>query len=147
MIQRKQTIYLLISVVLFALTFTFPFGHTGGLTLHNYGAINSEGIKAENVSHYYFSVCLGIAALISLISIFLYGNRHQQMSVLRLSFIFFAASFALLALYIKSASTGTEGFSFGISFFLPFGAFAMNMLALRSIRKDEKLIKSLDRLR
>lgn len=147
MIQRKQTIYLLLSVVLFALTFIFPFGNAGELTLHNYGAVNAEGIKAEGISHYYFSVCLGVAALISLISIFLYNNRQQQMSVLRLSFIFFAAAFALLALYIKSSSEEGAGFSFGVSFFLPFVSFAMNMLALRSIRNDEKLVRSLDRLR
>jgi hypothetical protein len=149
MIQRKQTIFLLISVVLFALTFLFPFGKIGDIELHNYAAVDPTGVKTEGISHYFFSVCLSVAAIISLISIFLYKNRHQQMTVLRLSFIFFAASFALLALYIKSATTviNQHAFSFGISFFLPFGSFFMNMFALRGIRKDEQLVKSLDRLR
>jgi|694.fasta_scaffold10007_12 hypothetical protein len=149
MIQRKQSIFLLTSVVLFALTFAFPFGKVGEIALHNYAALNSEGLRTEGISHYFFSATLSVAAVISMISIFLYNNRQQQMSVLRLSFIFFAASFALLALYIKSATAVIQGngFSFGISFFLPFGSFLMNMLALRSIRKDEQLVKSLDRLR
>jgi hypothetical protein len=135
--------------VFYALTFAFPFGNIGDIELHNYAAVNAEGVKTEGISHYFFSACLSVAAIISFISIFLYKNRHQQMSVLRLSFIFFAASFALLALYIKSASTVIQqgAFSFGISFFLPFGSFLLNMLALRSIRKDEQLVKSLDRLR
>ncbi len=149
MIQRKQTIFLLISIALFALTFAFPFGKIGDMALHNYAAINTEGVKVEGISHYFFSVCLSIAAMISLISIFLFKNRQQQMTVLRLSFIFFAASFTLLALYIKSATAIIQGdsFNFGVSFFLPFGSFLMNMLALRSIRKDELLVKSVDRLR
>jgi hypothetical protein len=38
-------------------------------------------------------------------------------------------------------------FSMGVSFFLPFAAFFSNLIALRGIKKDEQLIKSLDRLR
>jgi hypothetical protein len=38
-------------------------------------------------------------------------------------------------------------FSTGVSFFFPFAAFFSNLIALRGIKKDEQLIKSLDRLR
>jgi hypothetical protein len=40
-----------------------------------------------------------------------------------------------------------EPFALGISFFLPFAAFFLNLIALRGIKKDEQLVKSLDRLR
>jgi len=71
------------------------------------------------------------------------------MAVVRLSFIFYAASFALMSLYILDAVKVLVDapFSMGVSFFLPFAAFFSNLIALRGIKKDEQLIKSLDRLR
>ena len=149
MIQRKQSVYLLLSVILFACTFMFPFGTLGTNEIHNYAVLAADHSKVEGIQHYFFSACLAVASIISLITIFLYSNRGRQMAILRLSFITFAFGFALLALYIRSAGAvlSNEKFQFGISFFLPFGSFLLNLLALRAIRKDEKLVKSLDRLR
>jgi lipopolysaccharide export LptBFGC system permease protein LptF len=92
---------------------------------------------------------MAIASIVSAFAIFLYSNRQRQMAAVRISFIFFAASFALMSLYIMQAVNvlSNESFEFGISFFLPFAAFFSNMIALRGIRKDEQLVKSLDRLR
>jgi len=149
MIQRKQTIFLIASVLLFLATFTQPFGTFGTTELHNYKAITADGTPVEGISTYYFSIPLAIASLISLAAIFMYKNRMRQMAMVRLTFIFFAASFALMSLYIMDATKllSAEPFGFGLSFFMPFVAFFMNLTALRGIRKDEQLVKSLDRLR
>jgi len=149
MIQRKQTLFLAASVILFLSTFGFPFGTIGTHELHNYKVMSADGTAVEGINTYYFSIPLAIASLISAYAIFLYNNRQRQMAIVRLSFIFYAASFALMSLYIMNAVKGLEGqpFSLGISFFLPFAAFFANLIALRGIKKDEQLIKSLDRLR
>ncbi len=149
MIQRKQTLFLAASVILFLSTFGFPFGTIGTHELRNYKVISADGTAVEGINTYYFSIPLAIASLISAYAIFLYNNRQRQMAIVRLSFIFYAASFALMSLYIMNAVKVLEGqpFSLGISFFLPFAAFFANLIALRGIKKDEQLIKSLDRLR
>ena len=149
MIQRKQTLFLAASVILFLSTFGFPFGTIGTNELHNYKVIAADGSAVEGIATYYFSIPLAIASLISAYAIFVYNNRQRQMAIVRLSFIFYAASFALMSLYIMNAVKTLEGqpFAIGISFFLPFAAFFSNLIALRGIKKDEQLIKSLDRLR
>ena len=149
MIQRKQTLFLAASLILFLSTFAFPFGTIGSHELHNYKVIAADGSAVEGISTYYFSIPLAIASLISAYAIFLYAGRKRQMAVVRLSFIFYAASFALMSLYIMNAVKvlNAEPFSIGISFFLPFAAFFSNLIALRGIRKDEQLVKSLDRIR
>jgi glucan phosphoethanolaminetransferase (alkaline phosphatase superfamily) len=149
MIQRKQTLFLAISVVLFLSTFAFPFGTIGSNELHNYKVINTEGAAVEGISTYYFSIPLAIASILSAYAIFIYSNRLRQMAVVRMTFIFYAASFALMSLYIMDAVQviNSEPFSLGVSFFLPFAAFFSNLIALRGIKKDEQLVKSLDRIR
>lgn len=149
MIQRKQTIFLAASVVLFLSTFGFPFGTIGANELHNYKVIAADGTGVAGINTYYFSIPLAIASLISAYAIFLYNNRQRQMATVRITFIFYAASFALMSMYILDAVKvlNSDSFALGISFFLPFGSFFCNLIALRGIRKDEQLIKSLDRLR
>jgi hypothetical protein len=149
MIQRKQTLFLAASVVLFLSTFGFPFGMIGTHELHNYKVIAADGTPVEGISTYYFSIPMAIAALISTFAIFQYKNRQRQMAIVRFTFVFFAASFALMSLYIMNAVKVLDGqpFTLGVSFFLPFAAFFSNLIALRGIKKDEQLIKSLDRLR
>lgn len=149
MIQRKQTLFLAISVLLFLSTFAFPFGTIGLNELHNYKVMGADGTAVDGISTYYFSIPLAIASIISAYAIFLYANRSIQMAVVRLTFIFYAASFALMSMYILDAVKvlPNETFALGISFFLPFAAFFCNLIALRGIKKDEQLVKSLDRIR
>lgn len=149
MIQRKQTLFLLASVLLFLSTFAFPFGTLGSNVLHNYKVIAADGSTVEGITNYSFSIPLAIASILSAAAIFLHQNRQRQMAAVRLSFIFYAVSFALMSLYILDAAKvlSTESFSIGVSFFFPFGAFFSNLIALRAIRKDEQLVKSLDRIR
>ncbi|MFM7729237.1 MAG: DUF4293 domain-containing protein [Flavobacteriales bacterium] len=149
MIQRKQTLFLAISVVLFLSTFAFPFGTIGAYELHNYKVIDGEGAAFQGISTYYFSIPLAIATILSTVAIFNYSNRLRQMALVRLTFIFYAASFALMSMYIIDAVKviQSEAFTWGVSFFLPFAAFFSNLIALRGIKKDEQLVKSLDRIR
>lgn len=149
MLQRKQTLFLLLSVILYSITYYFPYGQYGSNLLLSYRAVDSNNTMISGISTYYFAIPLSIAATITLISIFLYGNRQRQMGTVRLTFIFFAVSFVLLSLYMMKAQNAfpDESIKPGISFFLPFGSFFLNMFALRAIRKDDQLVKSVDRIR
>jgi hypothetical protein len=85
---------------------------------------------------------VGIA---SLIAIFLYKNRKMQM---RITLITLLVSLLNLGLYFAETQKYVPGegkfdLSAVFAIFIPILLF----LAIRGIRKDEKLVKSLDRLR
>lgn len=150
MIQRIQSLYLFLSVLLFSATYYFPFVSSNLFEIRSYGVTALNDRTNLEVSTYYFIIPMALAATISLVAIFLYKNRQRQMAVLRTTFILYAISFALLALCIKDSQqflTSTDEISLGFSFFAPFVSLLLNLLALRAIRKDEKLVKSVDRIR
>lgn len=149
MIQRKQSIYLLLSIAAFVASYFFPFGQFAQHELYAYHAKDLFGTPVEGINHFWFHAPYAVAALVSAVVIFLYGNRPKQMAVLRLTFILFAASFALMAFYIRGAASVLNDTDFmpGVSFILVFFSFLLNMLALRSIKKDEMLVRSVDRIR
>lgn len=136
MIQRIQTIWLLLAA---AASFA-------SLKLSFYSG-KKDSMQFEQLSGStgsFFLLVLSVAvALLSVVSIFLFKNRKLQM---RLALAGFVAQLVVLFLSIQETAAFTEGnytltsiFSFVIPVFL--------MLAVLGIRKDEKLIKSMDRLR
>ncbi len=136
MIQRIQTIWLLLAA---AASF-------GSLKLSFYSGKKDTVLFEELTGSTggFLLLILSVAvALLSVVSIFLFKNRKLQM---RLALAGLVVQLAVLFFYFQQAATFTEGnytltsiFSFVIPVFL--------ILAVMGIRKDEKLIKSMDRLR
>ncbi len=121
MLQRIQTIYLLIaSVLMLALPFF-------------------AGIKI--VSLLIFSILSGI---VPLINIFLFKQRKKQILLAKITTVVILL-FALLFWYL-GFTQGSSEFKV-IILLIPFVALVFNTLALRAIKKDEKLVRSMDRLR
>ena len=87
------------------------------------------------------------AALLALISIFLYKNRQNQFVLNRLNIIL---NLILLGLFVYRSLTlsGEEVASEkGIGMFIPILSIVLLVLSNRAIQKDENLVKSVDRLR
>lgn len=151
MIQRIQTIYLLLAALATLGVIFFPLATASGDTTalaavgDNYFA---DGAYWANESPAYFGLYILAGAVLS--AIFMYKNRPKQMQF---------AGLAILALIIKMvvfASLGyyyaqrlPEGSSTQITegSALPIVAMALLFLAYRSIKKDEELVRSSDRLR
>lgn len=123
-----------------------------GSLFFGFGLAHSEkesetGIFADSVFNVSDSLALLIlsplTALLSLALIFFALHRHLQ---IQLSFIAIVLSFAFLALSINSI-LGESDYSLGIGFFMPLLAVVFLFLAVWGIRKDEKIVKSMDRLR
>lgn len=136
MIQRIQTIYLLISFIVSAvLPFFFPIW-----------------ILDENTSLYFtdstFSmVFFGCISLLSLISIFSFKKRQNQFVLNRLNIIL---NFILLGFFVYRTLNfpgETEVSENGIGIILPAISIVALVLANKAIKKDEDLVKSVDRLR
>lgn len=135
MIQRIQTVWLLVAGLLAAGTFELPFykGTNGAVT---------TPITAGN-SSFLICVAAGLLALIGFATIFLFKNRSLQS---RLCILGIVVSIGLLILENEALSKYASG-SWGAGIALPILTIIALILAMRGIRKDQKLVKSLDRLR
>ncbi len=136
MIQRIQTIYLLISAIIAAgLIFVF----------HLWTNSNDVPVFAKD-NMTYLLLFLG-SALLSLISIFSYKKRQSQFVLGRLNIIL---NFILLGLFVYQLliSPGESHISEkGVGIFMPIFSIVFLVLANKAIKKDEDLVKSVDRLR
>ena len=94
-------------------------------------------------------VIFSVAAALALAGIFLFNNRSLQMRLAQISFIAnFIGLFLAIILFVQdpvmSSATKVDD-SWGL--YLPLISLVFLILALRSINKDDKLVRSMDRLR
>lgn len=136
MIQRKQTLWLAVVLVLLGLTFKFPM-YVG--TFNKVPEVYFPG--NDNTGFRINTIILMIATTAA---IFLYHARRIQTFVvsgtlLYWALIMYVSFFNHMSEYTSGSFTLWSVFYFAIPVFL--------ILALRGIYKDEQLIKSVDRLR
>lgn len=151
MIQRIQSIYLIGSIIVLILSLVFPIAimidaQSESYTYLFYGVLNSQGLLAMQA--YPLAILLIAMPLISLVSIFLFKKRILQMRFCIYNIILMLGSIGLIWFYSYQAGNTlfTETiFSFPIV--LPLVAAILTYLAFRGIRRDEILIKSVDRIR
>ncbi|WPR72887.1 DUF4293 domain-containing protein [Flavobacterium sp. NG2] len=137
MIQRIQTIYLLLAFVTTGiLPFIFPLW-----TLNN-------GENFYFMQSQLYVVLLGLSTTLSIISIISYKKRQTQFVLGRLNIIL---NLILLGLFVyRSLNLSGETVFVsekGIGMFLPIVTIVLLVLANKAIKKDEDLVKSVDRLR
>lgn len=136
MIQRIQTIYLLLVVILMtALFFVFP------------QIIDGEGELVLKRMDLYVIIPIFASVLLAIISIFKYKKRQTQFVLNRLNSLFI---FVLLGVfvYVPLMIPGeTQVSEKGVGLFFPIISIVFLVLANKAIKKDERLVKSVDRLR
>jgi hypothetical protein len=139
MIQRLQTIWLLLAATAAFLTFRFSF-YSGNVVTENDIRIFEPLNATSNLVVMILTAILGGT---SLIAVFLFKHRKLQMRLCIVNLLISLFNFFLYFRDIKKYAEGnfdlTSLFVFIIPLFL--------ILAFRGIYKDEKLLKSLDRLR
>ena len=136
MIQRIQTIYLLLSAAVSA-----------GLIFVLHLWTNSDDVLVFAKDEYlYLGLFLG-SALLSLISIFSFKNRKFQFVLGRLNIIlnFILLGFFVYQLLIPPGESNIS--EKGVGIFIPILSIVLLVLANKAIKKDEDLVKSVDRLR
>jgi hypothetical protein len=137
MIQRIQTIYLLLAfVVTGALPFFIPLW------------VMADGKDYFFMQNQVYVILLGLSTTLSLLSIISYKKRQNQFVIGRLNIIL---NLILLGLFVyRSLNLSGETLAVsekGIGMFLPIVAIVLLALANKAIKKDEDLVKSVDRLR
>jgi uncharacterized membrane protein len=138
MIQRQQTLWLLLAAAATLLSFMFPFVTGKGMEK---GIEVDKSIKAG--SGFLLLLFTGVSLILSTAIIFLYKDRKLQMKLCLAGLLL---SVIIAVLYITQMNRLTKS-TLALFSILPFAAVAGYYMAFRNIRKDEKLVKSLDKLR
>lgn len=155
MIQRVQTLFLLVITILSALLIFLPFQ---SVTLPDAGhaklpevllSLNPAGIPAGTKAFIYVPIALNLIILIfSLITIFMYGNRKKQMKFTQLLLLFSALLIGnLFVMHFFKGDETTMQTDYKIASFFPAINAICAFLAMRFIKKDEELVRSADRIR
>ncbi|MDR1883678.1 MAG: DUF4293 domain-containing protein [Prevotella sp.] len=151
MIQRIQSIFLLLAGALMGVTVFSPLltlsDSTGLLTdFYSLGTGKLFDVQYPAWGVVFIAV---LGALAALINIFLYKNRNLQIKAGILTSLlilfFYVTVYVYFGSYTGKYNLSFTGIRYGMA--LPFIALIFNVLAVLRIKKDEKLVKSLDRIR
>jgi hypothetical protein len=155
MIQRIQTIYLLIVVILSGITLlTVQAGFVGNADAAQY-ILNYKGVFQVQTTGMDFvknvwsltALCV-LIPVIAIATIFVYKKRLLQIRLSIINSVLLAGYYGLLFIYLWQIGTAldAEWYLEMVTAF-PLVNIILTFLAIRAIGKDEALIKSLNRLR
>lgn len=158
MIQRIQTVYLALASIALIVLYFFPLASYlselsySKLYLTHLASL-TPGVEpvVKNSVVLPLAIFNGIIALIGLVSVFVYKKRPLQSKIVKLCILMTIIMIVLVFFVyapLISRLTATEAvFTDGYGLYLILLAIVMFVLANRAIIKDEKLVRSADRLR
>ena len=144
MIQRIQSIYLLLAALIAGVLpmYINLWTSVKENTIYSATLLQGNSLTEKIVPVLFFG-----SALISLCSIFLFKNRQLQFvlgRVVLLINLFLLGLLVYLSLTLSGEAAVSEK---GIGMFLPVVVILLTAIANKAIKKDEDLVKSVDRLR
>ncbi|MEP7320793.1 MAG: DUF4293 domain-containing protein [Saprospiraceae bacterium] len=148
MIQRIQTIFLLITIAAISIELTTPILKS---SVSDQAGIYQDGSV-------YIRECmpglivLALSILIGVIGIFLFKNRKTQKLLVILTLLLLLGGNLVSGLVFSPPTnaiidTAHAAISPGLGLFMPLIGLISLLLAYRGINKDDKIVKSMDRLR
>ncbi|MEP6793761.1 MAG: DUF4293 domain-containing protein [Saprospiraceae bacterium] len=145
MIQRIQTLFLLLTAGVFGVLFKLPFATS------DKPSAQFLADKVYDITDHPALIGLTIiGAILSFFSIFMFKNRKLQLKlgyfIIVMAILLPATAFLLFTRESSSIDPTVQVFD-QVGMFLPLGAILFTALANYFIRKDDKLVKSMDRLR
>ncbi|MGY6743753.1 MAG: DUF4293 domain-containing protein [Cecembia sp.] len=159
MIQRIQTVFLFLVAVAMILVVTFPVWHqvnpgqTQIMTLDAWSLVTKD-VASEEVLEKENKMFIGLLAILAaglaIFSLLQYKNRPKQMLINMVNSL---VMLVIVGLMVWVTHTANEAFNpnvngaFVLGFWAMFGGLVSNILANRFIRKDEMLVRSVDRIR
>ncbi len=159
MLQRIQTVFLISVAIMLVLYLVFPvwIGTNADSTItHRLYALfyyqDAENGSQEIVNFLPYAVSGGLAilsVLIAFIEIFSFKNRMTQIKLGAFNALLISASLVSMVWFttqLQELWPDSVG-HYAVGVFFPVFALISNMIANRFIRKDERLIKSMDRIR
>lgn len=154
MIQRIQTLYLILSAAAIAAIYFLPLAQITGYSEAFY--LNASGIyKASGElleSTFIISSVLAVELLFTVLIIFLFKKRNRQMMLGKFNLLILTVLIAVVFFYADYAKSLTglpkdTLVNYEFACLLPVISIILNYLAIRAIKKDEELVRAADRLR
>jgi len=152
MLQRIQTVYLLIVAALFIALIFLPLAEVNsGVDTYILDVTGFYSQTQPDILYPTWSL-FAIAALISVLAmciIFLYKKRVVQIRLCIYNALLIIGFCTLAAFWLWKFSNTSEGMSVSLRIWASFPVIALiiNYLAIRNIGADETLVRSLERLR
>jgi hypothetical protein len=161
MIQRIQTIFLLLVSLTMLATLFLPFwsevknGTNEQVVLNAFELVYQETSELtapqviDTKPTFYISILSLIAAAVALWSIFQYKNRLTQIKFGALNSLLMGGNIGLIYYFATKGEailSDSQG-SYKLGFFIIAAALLFNSLANRYIRKDDRMVKDADRIR
>ncbi len=161
MIQRVQSIFLFIAIIIPIVLIFLPLGYLttdGAQYVYNSISLKENIPDGSSVIRlYYLAFCLFLTAGLSGVALFMYKNRVKQMQVVSFTMIVFLITLMLILwvcpdiIFKKFFGARMEDFVFTFNavpliILIVLEAVCL-FLANRFIKKDEELVRSADRLR
>ncbi|HIY68895.1 MAG TPA: DUF4293 domain-containing protein [Candidatus Alistipes intestinigallinarum] len=154
MIQRIQTLYLLVITALLAVTLFARLAWFGGegseFGLYAFALKDAEGAVLH--STVYLGILLSLAAVVPLVTIFLYRRRMLQIRLCVVEMVLLVGCAVMEGIYyylgcrvVSDLPFHTQGV--GVAIALPVVSLLFAWLAARAIFRDELLVRGADRIR
>lgn len=155
MLQRIQSIYLLAAGLVIGGLFVFPLINNAyvdgkALTIMVTGIYQDiNGQQAHTEFFTVLTIATAFVALLPIAVIFLYKNRRLQINLCYALMVLFIGYSYWVAQAVKDTLGGAylNMSNYGVGIILLSVSIVMVVLAQKSIQKDEKLVRSADRLR
>lgn len=155
MIQRLQSVFLFLSAVSASLLFFVPIASFGRGNEFMFLSILGVENQVDNIyfGDLYALPLLIVAVLmiiVPIVTIFLFKKRELQLKLSSLNVFINAIFCGLIFLYYASnieKMLALESISYNFGSYIPLINMVLSLLAMRWIKKDIDLIKSVDRLR
>lgn len=144
MIQRIQTLYLTIAILVMSILpiYLSIWKNLEAVNIYVYDLLKNDSWMFKSLP-----ILFGLSILISLITIFKFKNRQTQFVLGRLNILTNFFILVLLVIHLQSLSGEVFISEKGIGSTLPLITIVLLVLANKAIKKDEDLVKSVDRIR
>lgn len=140
MIQRIQSLYLLIVTILQAILF-----FSNQATFIDVDGVEKVYSIAKDM--WPIAILMGLTAFLAFITIFLYHHRITQIRITIFNGVLLLMLQAVIVYLLVKASGMTQEANYSFNAIFPIISAIFSYLAIRGMGKDEAMIKALDRLR
>ena len=145
MIQRIQTVYLFLSALFTALLLFLPLAV--GVTVWGWTDPASADSLSSGAVHWIAGGLSVLVLALALVTIFGFRNRPLQKKLCIVQVVLLLVVCGLLGWCLGSFAAPLSAWSLSAASVFPVVSLILTLLAMRGISKDERLVRSLDRIR
>lgn len=150
MIQRKQSVFLLLAFIASVVCLCMPLGsfepQAMGVGFKMYNLMVVFGSRVD------YSVCglfglLILSSVLSISTVFLYRNRMLQSRLCLCNLFLLVAWYVVFGAMTRNVVSADTDFHVAFAACLPAVSIILNFMARAAIIKDEKMVRAADRIR